>query len=69
MHGTEPTQPHQLRNPARIGPICLHRHRLEGVTDVAGLQQSGPGLAEEALFTGEAWFGPIEAGLRVGSTG
>ena len=25
---------------------------------------SSKGLTEEALFTGEAWFDPIEAGLR-----
>src|ERR1700761_8703538 len=39
MHGAEPTQPHQLRNTARVRAIRLHRHRLKGITNVPGLQQ------------------------------
>jgi len=38
MYRPEPAQPHQLGNPARIVTIGLHRHRLECVTYVPGLQ-------------------------------
>ena len=39
MYRPEPAQPHQLRNPARIVAVRLHRHRLERVPHVPRLQQ------------------------------
>ena len=35
VHSPEPAEPHQLRDAAGIVPICLHRHRLEGVAHSA----------------------------------
>ena len=39
MNRTEPTQPHQLRDSARVITVALDRHRLEGVMHMTGLQQ------------------------------
>jgi hypothetical protein len=39
MHRPEPAKPHQLRNPARIVAVRLHRHRLERLAHVPCLQQ------------------------------
>jgi hypothetical protein len=39
MHRPEPAQPHQLRNPARIVAIRLHRHGLERLAHMPRLQQ------------------------------
>ena len=39
MHRPEPAQPHQLRDPARVVAVPLHRHRLERLTHVPRLQQ------------------------------
>jgi hypothetical protein len=39
MYRPEPTQPHQLRNPASIVAVRLHWHRLERLAHVPRLQQ------------------------------
>src|SRR5262249_8702408 len=38
MHRSEPAQPHQLRDSARVITVGLHRHRLERVAHMACLQ-------------------------------
>jgi hypothetical protein len=39
VHRTEPAEPHQLGDAARVLPIGLDRHRLECVSHVPGLEQ------------------------------
>ena len=39
VHRAEPAEPHQPGDPAGIVAIRLHRHRLEGIADVPGLQK------------------------------
>ena len=39
MHRTEPPKPHQLRNPARVIAVRLHRHRRQRRLHVPRLQQ------------------------------
>jgi hypothetical protein len=39
VHRSEPAEPHQLGDAARVFAIGLDRHRLEGVPDVPGLEQ------------------------------
>ena len=46
-----PSQPHQLCDPAGILAVSLHRHRLERIADVSGLQQfyRKPSLAHRRI--------------------
>ncbi|MGY3540476.1 hypothetical protein ACVIIY_004696 [Bradyrhizobium sp. USDA 4515] len=39
VHRPEPAEPHQLRDPAGIVAVRLHRHRLEGFANVPRFQQ------------------------------
>ena len=39
VHRAEPAEPHQLRDPAGIVAVRLHRHRFEGIADVSRLQK------------------------------
>ena len=39
VHRAEPTEPHQLRDPAGIVAVRLHQHRFEGIADVSRLQK------------------------------
>jgi hypothetical protein len=41
VHGPEPAQAHQVRDPARVVPVRLVRHRRKGRPDVPGLDQHG----------------------------
>jgi len=41
VHRLEPAEAHQLRDPARVLLVGLHRHRLERRTHVPGLQEFG----------------------------
>ena len=41
VHRPEPAQPHQLRDPARVLAVRLHRHRLERRPHMPRLQQHG----------------------------
>src|SRR6188768_23890 len=39
VHWSKPSKTHQLRNATRVVAVSLHRHGLERVTHVTGLQQ------------------------------
>jgi hypothetical protein len=39
MHRPEPAEPHQLRDPARVVAVALHRPRLKCIMNVPGLQK------------------------------
>jgi hypothetical protein len=53
MHRPKPSKPHQLRDPAHIIAIRLHRHRTERITHVTRLQRLDrqPGLRRSATQT------------------